>query len=65
MLLNMIRTLQETHPAWFLHVITGEDGPLLASMTGLKITCEALPFPKALHSFGERRRPRGLLTNVW
>ncbi len=48
--------LRASRPAWTLHVITGEDGPLIARINAMDISCELLPFPSAVRAFGENRR---------
>ncbi len=54
-LIEMIKALREAKPAWPLHLIAGENGPLLKTTRGLGIPSEVLPFPVALHTFGESR----------
>lgn len=54
-LLEWIGTIRQSCPDWPLHVISGEDGPLLRKAEELGATCETLMFPKAVQSFGESR----------
>ena len=55
-LLALLGILHEARPAWSLHVLSGEDGPLLATVRAMNVSCETLPFPRAVRSFGENRQ---------
>ena len=55
-LLELLGVLREARPAWSLHVLAGEDGPLLATVRAMNVSCETLPFPPAVRSFGENRQ---------
>ena len=35
-----------------LHLLAGEEGPVLEACKASNIPCEVLPFPRALHTFG-------------
>jgi glycosyltransferase involved in cell wall biosynthesis len=54
-LLDCLASLRREEPAWQLHLIAGEDGPLLAEARKLGVAARCLPFPgdmAALGSFG-------------
>ena len=55
MLLELIGTIRQAYPDWPLHVISGDEGPLLQKVRALGATCETLAFPEAIRSFGESR----------
>jgi glycosyltransferase involved in cell wall biosynthesis len=57
-LLDWMRSLRNGSPAISLHLLAGEDGPVLEACKASNISCEALPFPKALHAFGSGRGAR-------
>ncbi len=56
-LLDLLQLLVEARPTWTLHLIVGEEGPLLVNARAKGIFCEVLPFPKALRALGENRQP--------
>ena len=58
-LLELLGVLRATRPAWSLHVLAAEDGPLLAAVRTLGVAGETLPFPAALRAFGENRQAAG------
>lgn len=59
MLLDWMRCLHNEHPSISVHLLAGEDGPLLDACKADGIPCEVLPFPPALHTFGSgRERPQ-------
>jgi glycosyltransferase involved in cell wall biosynthesis len=54
-LLDCLAGLKRERPTWQLHLIAGEDGPLLAEAEKLGVTARCLPFPAdvaALGTFG-------------
>lgn len=54
-LLDILDLLRVERPAWTLHLIAGEDGPLLTKASAVGVLCELLPFPKTVRVFGENR----------
>ena len=61
-LLDILGILRIDRPAWVVHLIAGEDGPLLSKAGEMGVRCELLPFPKTVRVFGENR-PQGIRTN--
>lgn len=55
-LLDILKLLLVDRPTWTLHLIAGEDGPLLARARAIGVVCELLPFPKVVRAFGENRQ---------
>ena len=58
-LLELLGMLREACPAWSLHVLAAEEGPLLAAVRAMNVSCETLLFPRAVRSFGENRQGPG------
>jgi glycosyltransferase involved in cell wall biosynthesis len=58
-LTQWIEMLLRARPDWSLHLIAGEDGPLLESPAVRQITHEVLAFPSTLRSLGEERAVDG------
>jgi glycosyltransferase involved in cell wall biosynthesis len=56
-LLDMLASLRQAQPHWTLHLIAGEDGPLLSQARGLGVTSECLPFPRPLAQLGSFQTP--------
>ncbi|MBE7157045.1 MAG: glycosyltransferase [Rhodospirillales bacterium] len=57
-LLDILDLLRAGRPAWAIHLIAGEDGPLLSKASAMGVLCELLPFPKTVRVFGENRQHR-------
>lgn len=55
-LLDILGLLRVARPTWALHLIAGEDGPLLSKARAMGVLCELLPFPKTVRVFGEDRQ---------
>jgi glycosyltransferase involved in cell wall biosynthesis len=55
-LLDLMTSLRKARPLWSIHLLAGEDGPLLKSVRTLGIPCEVMKFPSAIATFGEDRR---------
>ena len=51
-LLDTLASLREAEPAWNLHLIAAEDGPLLQAARQLGVETGYLPFPDALARLG-------------
>ena len=58
-LCDVLGQLREGRPGWSLHVLAGEDGPMLGKIRALNVPCEMLPFPGAVRSLGENRHDAG------
>src|SRR5262245_27743993 len=58
-----MRSLRSGNPTISLHLLAGEDGPVLEACKASNISCETLPFPKALHTFGSGRSARHARSN--
>ena len=52
MLLDWMRSLRDTSPLISIHCLAAEDGPLLAACRASDISCDVLPFPRGIRSFG-------------
>ncbi len=64
-LLDVLASLRAAKPAWQLHLIAAEDGPLLAAARDLGVFPECLPFPRRLARLGSfQTRPRLFLSGV-
>lgn len=48
--------LREARPAWSLHIVAAEDGPMVAKARAIGVCAELLSFPPALRAFGENRQ---------
>jgi glycosyltransferase involved in cell wall biosynthesis len=61
---DWMRSVREKNPAISVHLLAGEEGPLLEICRASKIPCEVLPFPRALHAFGSELGCRHM-RSVW
>ena len=52
-LLDVLASIRASQPAWPLHLITAEDGPLLSKAKALGVQVKVLPFPSALSRLGD------------
>jgi glycosyltransferase involved in cell wall biosynthesis len=52
-LLDMIAVLRQARPAWELHLVVNEDGPLAERAKGQDARVHILPFPDALATLGD------------
>src|SRR5262245_7606197 len=52
-LLDFMKSLRDAQAAWHLHLVTGEDGPLVAAAEKIPVTSRALPLPAELASLGD------------
>ncbi len=52
-LLDMISALRDSRPDWAIHLVTGEDGPVVKRATALGATVRVLPFPKEIAALGD------------
>lgn len=53
-LLEMVKVLRRMRPDWSLHIIAGENGPLVEKITDLGATAEVLPLGDGLRELGEQ-----------
>jgi len=53
-LFEILQGLRAAKPAWTLHLILGEDGPLLEQARALGATAEVLDFPRRCERWGRR-----------
>ena len=60
-LLDILKLFSSERPAWTLHLIAGEEGPLLSKASLAGVSCELLPFPETVRALGENRRPNTIL----
>ncbi len=58
-LLELMRAVRAARPDWPLHLIAGEDGPLLQKTRYAGVTSEVLAFPDAIRLSGEERFSAG------
>ena len=52
-LLDLLAGIRVAEPAWELHLVTGEDGPLVERAQALGVQVKVLPFPRALARLGD------------
>lgn len=52
-LLDTLAMLRASFPTWTLRVILGDDGPLLAAVEGLGVSCDVLPLPARVLTLGD------------
>jgi glycosyltransferase involved in cell wall biosynthesis len=52
-LLDVIASIHAAQPAWSLHLLTSEDGPLVVKARALGVQVKVLPFPAALTRLGD------------
>lgn len=62
-LLGILKLFLVERPAWTLHLLAGEDGPLVSKARAAGVCCELFPFPDAVRALGENRR-RGMLLST-
>src|SRR3954454_713932 len=64
-LVDIIKGIRETRPTWALHLIAGEDGPLLEQVRSLGATADVLAFSPFLRAVGEGTSAVGLAAKAW
>lgn len=52
-LLNMLASLRAAEPTWSLHLVVGEDGPLVTRANALGVQAIVIPFPTRLARIGD------------
>lgn len=52
-LLDLLAGIRAAEPAWRLHLVVSENGPLVESAQELGVQVEVLPFPRALARWGD------------
>jgi glycosyltransferase involved in cell wall biosynthesis len=52
-LLTIMRGIRASRPEWSLHLIAGEDGPLLSEASALGVSCQVLEFSPQLKCIGD------------
>ncbi len=63
-LLAMLKGIRQVDPSPELHVIAGQDGPLLSLLSQHDVTGHVLPFGQALAQHGEKRRSSTALSGL-
>ncbi|HMK29818.1 MAG TPA: glycosyltransferase family 4 protein [Terriglobales bacterium] len=63
-LLDILDGIRTARPDWSLHLVTGEDGPLLPRVRQLGISEEVLPFPSAIAQIGDSAHTPGAAGNA-
>jgi glycosyltransferase involved in cell wall biosynthesis len=53
-LFDLVAGLRKKQPAWYLHVICGEEGPLCERLSSLAVATEVVAFPVSFQTYGEQ-----------
>jgi hypothetical protein len=52
-LLDFMASLHDAQPSWRLHLVTGDNGPLVDASEMISVPTRALPLPPELASLGD------------
>ena len=52
-LLDVLSSLKEKEPDWHLHLILGQDGPLVQEASNRNVSCYVYPFPSGFARLGD------------